>query len=253
MGEAMTDRSVSRVRDFWSRNINGLRFLPAFPKTAEEFRAAAAFRYRYHYHLPPLFDTIAAAHGGERLLEVGCGMGDDTSELARRGLDVTAVDLTEEAASCTLSRLKLLALSGSTLAANAERLPFADDRFDAAYSFGVLHHTPDTKRAIEEVRRVLKPGGEAFVMLYHRRSLNFLVHRLTGIPFDGTRGDPCPVESTYTKEGVRRLFDGFSHCRIEVDYLFGTGYRFANRLLPRFLHRILGRRIGWHLMIQAKK
>jgi ubiquinone/menaquinone biosynthesis C-methylase UbiE len=50
--------------------------------------------------------------------------------------------------------------------ADGERLPFADAAFDAVVSFGVLHHTPDTRRAISEIRRVVKPGGLAIVMVY---------------------------------------------------------------------------------------
>jgi ubiquinone/menaquinone biosynthesis C-methylase UbiE len=60
--------------------------------------------------------------------------------------------------------------------ADAEQLDFADNTFDIVYSHGVLHHTPDTAGAIREVHRVLKPGGRAVVMLYHRNSYNYRVN-----------------------------------------------------------------------------
>src|SRR5439155_13485599 len=52
----------------------------------------------------------------------------------------------------------------------AEALPFDDETFDLVYSWGVLHHTPNTQRALDEAYRVLKPTGEVRMMLYSRRS-----------------------------------------------------------------------------------
>jgi SAM-dependent methyltransferase len=117
-------------------------------------------------------------------------------------------------------------LPGTFQIADAENLDFADASFDRVYSHGVLHHTPDTARAISEIHRVLKPGGQAMVMLYHRGSYNYrigirvlrragarllkteggirFVHRLTGEPVTslrehagllaGTNGQASPDE-----------------------------------------------------------
>lgn len=241
------------VEEFWSRNLNGLKFLGSYPRSAREFWDASSLRYRYHDHLPPLFDRTARARPGGRLLEIGCGMGDDTAQWARRGMEVTAIDLTEPAVACTRERLDACGLEAEVRRGNAEALDFEDGRFDVVYSFGVLHHSPDTPAAIQEVWRVLRRGGVALVMLYHRRSLNFAVHRLLDHPFDGRRGDRCPVEHTYTRAQVREMFRGYSRCEIGVEYLFGTGYGVANRLMPRRVHRALGKWIGWHLMIEAEK
>ncbi len=244
---------IGAVKDFWAKNLNGLKFLESFPKTADQFWTASKFRYKYHYHLPPLFDEIAESHPGGKLLEIGCGMGSDTAEWAKRGLAVTAIDLTEPALECTKLRFKLCGLRANFILGNAESLEFPDNTFDIVYSFGVLHHSPDTGKTIEEVRRVLKKGGLTLIMLYHRRSLNYLVHRLLNYPFDGNKEDPCPVEHTYTRSEVMKMFRDYSSCKISVDYLFGTGYGIMNNVIPRHLHSLLGKRIGWHLMIEAVK
>src|SRR6185312_8029573 len=73
-------------------------------------------------------------------------------------------------------RFELFNLPGTFHVADAERLDFPDNSFDIVYSHGVLHHTPDTAGAIREVHRVLRPGGRALVMLYHRNSYNYRVN-----------------------------------------------------------------------------
>ena len=91
------------------------------------------------------------------------------------------------------------------------------------------------------------------MMLYHRHSLNYVVHWLSGIPTDGSRSDPVPIAHAYSRGQARKLFAQFSKAYIDVDYLFGTGWGAVNRLIPVSLHRFLGRHIGWHLMIRAVK
>jgi len=244
---------LNSVKNFWTNNLNGLKFIPSFPQNAQEFWEASSLRYKYHYHLPPVFDRVAELFPGAKLLEIGCGMGDDSAQWAKRGLQVTALDLTEPAIECTKQRFDKCGLNGKFVQGNGENLDFPDNTFDIVFSFGVLHHSPNTYKTIQEVHRVLKPGGLAIVMLYHRRSLNYLVHRILHYPFDGSKEDPCPVEHTYTKTQVLEMFDKYSKKSVQVDYLFGIGYGILNALIPKPVHRFLGKHIGWHLMIEATK
>jgi ubiquinone/menaquinone biosynthesis C-methylase UbiE len=150
---------MQTVRDFWTKNLNGLKFLESFPRTANQFWFASEFRYRYHYHLPPFFDRIALSHPGAELLLAGCGMEDDAAQWTKRGLSITAIDLAKPAAECTKLRFELCGLNGNIVTGNAESLEFPDDLFGIVYFFGVLHHSPDIYKAIEEIRRSLKMGA----------------------------------------------------------------------------------------------
>ena len=254
MKSATKQPTLGDVKDFWNRNVCQTEFI----KTDETgsrafFEEAERVRYKYHYYLPGLFDSIAAAKPGGTVLEIGCSMGTDLLQLARRGLRVTGIDLTEAGIELAQRRFQLYNMQAQLKTADAENLPFGENSFDIVYSFGVLHHTPDTGRAVAEVRRVLKPGGLAVIMLYHRRSFNYLMHRLLNQPFDGHRNDRCPIERTYTKSGINILFRDFARVELDLKYFMTTGFGIVWDLLPLYVHKKLGQIWGWHIIIKALK
>lgn len=108
---------------------------------------------------------------GQSVLEIGCGAGTDSVQFARAGAQLHAVDLTQAGVELTQRRIMLEGLTADVRFGDAEQLPFADDEFDLVYSWGVLHHTPNTQAALAQVRRVLKAGGRFVIMLYNRHSL----------------------------------------------------------------------------------
>ena len=153
-------------------------------------------------------EALAPLHF-DSILEIGCGIGTDGAQFAKAGADYTGIDLTEAAIDLARRRFAVSGLNGEFRVSDAEKLGFPGDSFDLVYSHGVLHHTPDIEAAVSEIRRVLKPGGRALVMLYHRGSYNYrigirvlrragagllkseggikMVHRLTGEPIDSLR------------------------------------------------------------------
>jgi SAM-dependent methyltransferase len=163
-----------RVREFWQANPCGTKFADAPPGTRAFFERVEAHRYEKEWHIPAAAGFDGAR--GLRVLEIGCGLGTDGAQFARGGALYTGVDLTDAAVSLARRNFELRGLKGEFRTADAENMDFADDTFDLVYSHGVLHHTPDTARAIREVHRVLKPGGRAVVMLYHRDSYNYRVN-----------------------------------------------------------------------------
>lgn len=196
-----------RVRAFWQANPCGVKFAEAEPGTRHFYELVEAHRYTKEWHIPAAADFAGAR--GLKVLEIGCGLGTDGAQFAEAGADYTGIDLTEAAVELARRRFALFDLPGTFKTADAESLSFPDESFDLVYSHGVLHHTPETGKAIQEIHRVLRPGGRAVVMLYHRGSYNYrvnisllrragaqllkwetgikLVNRITGEPLESLR------------------------------------------------------------------
>ncbi len=168
------DSLKERVRAFWQANPCGTKFADAPPGTRRFFELVEQHRYEKEWHIPQAADF--AGTRGLKVLEIGCGLGTDGAQFARAGADYTGIDLTEAAIELAKKRFELFGLPGTFRTADAEYLDFDNDSFDLIYSHGVLHHTPDPARAVKEIHRVLRPGGRAIVMLYHRDSYNYRVN-----------------------------------------------------------------------------
>ncbi len=167
------DQLKERVREFWQAHPCGTKFSEAEIGTREFFERIEAHRYEKESHIPEAAGFTGVS--GLKVLEIGCGLGTDGAQFAKAGAEYTGVDLTEAAIELARKRFELFGLAGEFQVADAEKLNFPDESFDVVYSHGVLHHTPNIKAAVQEIHRVLKPGGRAIVMLYHRGSYNYRV------------------------------------------------------------------------------
>lgn len=157
--------------NFWAEYQPGFRFSNHAPGTPEFFRDVERHRYELEPHIP---EIARFAHWqGRDVLEVGCGIATDGIRFARAGARYRGVDASETAIELAQRRFDSEQARGSFTLASATALPFEDESFDLVYSHGVIHHIDDTQGAVEEFHRVLKPGGVALVMLYHRNSLNY--------------------------------------------------------------------------------
>lgn len=156
----------------------------------------------------------------KKVLDVGAGNGYVLSKYAQEGAEVYGIDLTETGIDLCRRRFQLLGLRGNLGIANAEELPFADDTFDCVCSMGVLHHTPDTRRAVDEIFRVLKPGGQLIAMFYHRDSIQYrlkfpLLRLLSGRTIqqqvNEVDGVGNPKGDVYSRSELKRLLNRFQN------------------------------------------
>lgn len=262
------------VRDFWDAGSCG------------EVYATGATDLDYYeehsvvrYDLEPYIRTFAKFHEGsdKDILEIGVGMGSDHHEWAKsRPKSLTGIDLTPLAIEHTKKRFKAAGLSPNVEIGDAEKLEFDDSSFDLVYSFGVLHHSPNTSEAIKQVHRVLRPGGTTRIMVYHTYSLTGYMlwlryALLAGKPFRSLRDIysnylESPGTKAYSRREAFALFSMFTEVKIKTQLSFGdllegaVGQRhsgvlltIAKKIWPRWLFRSIARNHGLFLLIEAKK
>jgi SAM-dependent methyltransferase len=250
-----SDASKEVVRDHWERRPCAAETAAA-PFGSPEFFAQVE---RERYRLEPFIPEFAQFErwGGRDVLELGVGLGTDFVRFVRAGARATGVDLTEAAVDAVRRRLELEGLDAEVRVADAEALAFQDASFDLVWSYGVLHHTPDPPAALAEVRRVLRPGGEARVMLYARRSwLAFGAWARWGL----LRGRPwssisrvlaenleSPGTQAYLEPEVRRLFANFASVDVRR---YVTPY---DRRVAGPLADLAGPRLGWFFAVTARR
>lgn len=262
------DSLKQRVHDYWNAQSCGTDAATSGKFTRAYFDEIEAFRYESE---PYIFSFAQfTRYHGKKVLEAGVGAGTDFIQWARAGADAHGIDLTEEAIAHVQHRLAVYGLPPADLrVADAENLPYPDNTFDLVYSWGVIHHSPDTPKALAELVRVLKPGGELKVMIYNRHSLHTFYRwgryaLLRGKPWmsfaqvlyhhmesEGTKG--------YTLEEARQMMGSLPLEDIKVsapinryDLLYNKPW--PARAAARGLASILGHeRCGFFMTLQATK
>lgn len=205
------------VHNFWSKASCGEKlYLDGLGRG--DYVRQAAQRYELEPYVIRFADFDAAR--GRQVLEIGVGLGADHQCFAEAGAHVYGIDLTPRAVEHTRRRLHAFGLGSSLDVGDAERLYFPDNRFDIVYSWGVIHHSPDTAAAAREIYRVLKPGGVAKVMIYHAWSMVGLMlwlryALLGGKPWRSLRSVysehlESPGTKAYSRREARALFKQFS-------------------------------------------
>lgn len=262
MTDANDEGLKQQVREYWNAHPCGTQFTHLEWGSKEFFTEVERFRYGTQPFMRTLmeFDNFR----DKRLLEIGCGLGTDLLQFARGGAQVTGVDLTPASIELVKMRFALEKLPVDAQVADAERLPFADNSFDVVYSFGVLHHTPNTQKAIDEVHRVLKPGGHIVIMLYHKNSvhvyLGAALYRIShamksdrSLVEDWVRiydGDDNPLGKAYSRSELRAMFSRFTNLSFATCDPIRRKYPSAVNWINQ---KLLSKRWGFWIVIKGNK
>jgi SAM-dependent methyltransferase len=276
------DPSQSEVREWWTSNPmtydwhGEIAYAQGSPEHLHEVerRFLEASWFAQAPGAPPYstlipFDELA----GKDVLEIGCGTGVHARLLAAAGANVTAVDLTPTAVELTRRRLELHGLHADVREADAESVPFADASFDFIWSWGVVHHSEDTRRVLAEIARVLRPGGRLSLMVYHRSSITYwvqyqLIRGVLGAKL--LRMRPAEIANRYSDGVIARhytrreladlLSPWFEDVQTQVMGQLGEAVplpggvrRHVERFVPSGLRGTLVRRWGWFLFATATR
>ena len=259
---------VDSIRDYWDARTLGVQYV------SDESLERGTPEYFDHirpwmnpYKFPWIMTRIeseSARLQGKHLLEIGCGMGYDSLEFLKRGVRVTATDLTPSAVATARRHFEIEEVEPVEVReANALDLPFDDESFDAVWANGVLHATGDTPRAIREVHRVLRPGGRALISHFYRKpSWMYAVSRLGRENIEHKDQDP-PVNEFYTDREILEMFEGFEIESADREHhralpVAKTGvkavlYRWGFRPLYNLLPEPVALKLAYKLSVTAVK
>jgi len=267
---------LEAVRQFWEKNPLWTGESELATNRLEFFEEHERVTLADHSgELDPIFTQDV--HPGRRILDVGCGNGFWVKQFSGRQAQVYACDLTTAAVALTQRRLNLYGLTANVRQGNAEDLPYEDASFDHVNSQGVIHHTPNTRKCIEEFARVVKPGGTVCFSVYyktavHRSKLLFKLVTLLARPFVRMKGrgresmlaasDPNelvrlydgadnPIGKCYTRREIEAMIPPELHLLEEM--AFGLPRRALPIPLPTWLHRQLCRRFGLMIAVRCRR
>lgn len=267
--------NIQAVKDYWNARPCNIRHSTKEVGSAEYFNEVEQRKYFVEPHIPAFADF--ARWKDKSVLEIGCGIGTDTINFARAGAQVTAIDVSEESVAIAKQRAKVFGLEDriTFYVGNAEELlSMLGGTFDLIYSFGVIHHTPNPKKVIDNMGCFLKDDGEIRIMVYNRLSTKTFALTKGRIWNDALVAKQseaqygCPITYTYTKSQFAKLLsyknldEDFKIESMSIDHIFMydvkkyVNYEYEKllryRYLPAKLSRWLERHFGWHLMVVMK-
>lgn len=250
--------TVDEVRAYWDQHIHDLEITTHPVGSRGFFDDLDQYHFEKLHHLLRLVDFNG--YRGKAVLEVGCGAAVDLARFAKGGAVCTGVDLAQSAIALAKANFEQQGLQADLRVANGEALPFPDNTFDLVYAHGVVQYTADPQALVNEVRRVLKPGGQAIFQVYNRISWLNALSKLMKV---GLEHDDAPVLLKYSIGEFRQLVSGFAEVRIvperfPVKSRLHGGWKGAvyNGLFVgtfNLLPRVLVERFGWHLLAFCRK
>ncbi len=232
----------------------------------------AVERNRYENYAPWMREFASfSSYAGKRVLEVGVGQGTDLVQFAKGGAQVFGIDITQRHVEIAAQNFQVRGMRASLQCATAAAIPFGNDLFDAVYSFGVLHHTDNTVGCISECHRVLRPGGEFILGLYHTFSFfhayTLLVNgiargKLRRLGYQGLMSqiesgadgiNYMPLVKTYSRGQMRIILEDFRDVRFYVRHLMPNDFGRLRHLVPASWAERAGKHVGWYLLARAVK
>jgi ubiquinone/menaquinone biosynthesis C-methylase UbiE len=254
----LDDPLLIAIRDYWNDHIHDLEVATQPVGSSGFFDELDEYRFDKLRYLPKLVDF--SGFKGKKLLEIGCGVGIDLVRFAKGGTEVTGIDLANVSIELAQENFEQRGLTADLQVMNGEELEFDTDSFDIVYAHGVLQYTANAPKMVEQIRRVLRPDGEAIIMVYNRISWLNAMSKVVNV---GLEHEDAPVLRKYSIGEYEQLLTSFSQLivvpeRFPVETrlhqgLKGTLYNKVFVRLFNLLPKSLVRPLGWHLMAFANK
>lgn len=259
----MNDQDLEeRIVRFWNAQPCNIKHGKSAVGTLEFFREVTERRYLVGPGLQDLaeFDLWQ----GRRVLEIGCGMGGDAAEFARRGADYVGIDISDQTVELAEQRFRVENLPGRFICGDASDAALYQDlgQFDLVYSCGVLHHFPRVNEMISNAHDSLLPNGELRFMVYAKNSWKYAMIQ-AGLDQYEAQAD-CPFAQAYSHDDIHDLLDGQFHVEsIKQTHCFMYNVEAYKRgryelepwfeAMPEQMRAAIHNYLGWHLLVKARK
>lgn len=261
VGSTAADAPVAdldAVRTYWNARVHDWKIARSPAGSKGFFEETEAYRFEKLHYLPRLVDF--AGFRNLKLLDVGCGLGNDLSRFARGGALVTGIDVSPKAIELSKANFEHRGLTGDFAVMNGEALAFPDASFDVVYCHTVLHFTPDPMQMVREIHRVLRPGGQAILMTVNSQSWLFHLSRIMKVEIDYP---DSPVFRKFSIAQFRHMLAPFADIKI-VPERFPVATKVHGGLKARLFNTFfvgtfnampaaVTRRTGHHLMAFCRK
>jgi SAM-dependent methyltransferase len=252
--------SIQEVKEFWNKRPCNIRHSDKEVGSMEYFLEVSKRKYTVEPHILNFADFEQWKN--KKVLEVGCGIGTAAHSFIENGAIYKGIDLSKKSIEVAKQRLNVFNLNGTIEEADIENYsPSITEKYDLVYSFGVLHHTPDTKKAIKNIYNLLNDGGTFKLMLYAKNSWKYLCIKDGLDRYEAESG--VPIADVYTNEEVYNLLKDFKNIEIQQKHIFSykipeyKKYKYEKQdyfeAMPNQLFKCLEDNLGWHLCITCKK
>lgn len=256
----MTDLT-QRIKEYWNRQPCNILHGVGSQDTPEFYHAISQRRYTVEPHIR----EFAGFHHwqGKRVLEIGCGIGSDAEEFAKHGAEYVGIDISDESLDVARRRFQVLDLEGNFYYHNAGEDMSHFGKFDLVYSYGVIHHFPNTVKTVNNISQILNHGGEFRFMVYAKNSWKYAMIQKGLDQFEAQAG--CPYAEAFTESQIRDLLSPakWSIERLRQSHCFMYNveeYKKGNYVLepwfeamPEPVREAVREYLGWHLLVKATK
>lgn len=253
---------IKEVQDYWDRRPCNIRHSKLPIGTKEYFDEVEKRKYFVEPHILDFVNFPKWQN--KKVLEIGCGIGTDAINFARHGAIYTGLELSQESLRIAVDRMSRYGLKGTLLQGNAELMQDCIEvtAYDLIYSFGVLHHTPNIQKALDNMRSFCHPETELKIMVYATNSIKKVM-------IDANLSQPeaqsgCPIANTFSAEEIKEILfnSNFEVTSISQDHIFPYKIsEYVNHIYKKEnwieamspeLFRLLEKNFGWHLLIEAR-
>lgn len=266
---------MEKIYNYWNSRPCNIKHSTKEIGTKEYFDEVENKKYFVEPHI--LTFANFAKWKNKKVLEIGCGIGTACISFLKENAIYTGIDLTDSAIELAKKRIDVYNYTADLYVMNAE-IELPKDKYDLIYSFGVIHHSINPKKIIENAYNVIKDDGEFRLMLYSKWSYklfwmmntyddfewkfdNDLNHKIAKYSEAQTG---CPQTLTYTFDDIEELLNPyFKIVNIWKDHIFSYDieeYKKHNYVKSKEFESInnsdfksLEKELGWHTMVICKK